>query len=174
MGVRKSRLTFWVMFVGLLAADQIVKWLMRANFAENQSATLIPHVLDLRLTFNKGIAFGQLQGYGVYLAPIAIIIAVGAAMYTYRQPKENGWIHAAMGLLASGALGNMIDRVFLGRVTDMFETRFIQFPVFNIADACITIAAAILVVKWGLEGLQKEPVDKPVETEPAQSHAIDL
>ncbi len=166
MGVTKSRFTFWFMFVGLLVADQVVKLLMRVNFAENQSATLIPGVMDLRLTFNKGIAFGQLQGFGVYLAPIAIVIAIGAGMYTYKHSKENGWIHVAMGLLASGALGNMIDRVFLGRVTDMFETRFVQFPVFNIADACITVAAAILIVKWGLEGLHKPEHVEPPAKEP--------
>lgn len=167
MGVSKSRFMFWLMFVGLLVADQVVKWGMRAKFNENQSATLIPGILDLRLTFNKGIAFGQLQGFGIYLAPIAIIIAIGAGVYTYRHAQESGWIHGAMGLLASGALGNMIDRVFLGRVTDMFETRFVQFPVFNVADACISVAAAILVVKWGLEGLQKPAHSESPGQDPA-------
>ena len=155
MGVAKSRLLFWTIFLGTLIGDQVIKWLMRTNFAESQSATLIPGVLDLRLTYNKGIAFGQLQGFGVYLAPVAIVIAIGAAVYTYKHAHESGWIHSAMGMLASGALGNMIDRVFLGRVTDMFETRFMKFPVFNFADACISVAAAVLVVKWTLESLQE-------------------
>ena len=162
MGVKSSRILFWALFIGFLIGDQVVKMLMRANFAIGETKTLIPGVLDLNLQFNKGIAFGQLQGFGVYLAPIAIVIAVGSAMYTYRNPKESSWSHAAMGLLASGALGNMIDRLFLGRVTDMFEFRFVNFPVFNVADACITIAAGILIVKWGFEGLhaKKEPEDE--------------
>lgn len=162
MGVRASRILFWSVFLGFLLGDQVVKLLMRLNFREEQSRTFIPGILDLNLQYNKGIAFGQLQGYGVYLAPIAIVIAVGAAMHTYRNPKDNAWSHAAMALLASGALGNMIDRLFLGRVTDMFETRFVRFPVFNVADACITVAAGILIVKWGLEGLRskEEPEDE--------------
>lgn len=153
MGVKSSRIFFWAIFLGTLGLDQIVKWLMRTNYGEGQSSTLIPGVLDLNLQFNKGIAFGKLQGYGVFLAPIAIVIAIGAAVYTYRHPKENGWGHFAMGLLASGALGNMVDRLVFGRVTDMFETRFMRFPVFNVADACITVAACILIVKWGFEGV---------------------
>jgi signal peptidase II len=165
MGVRASRLTFWVLFVGMLVIDQLVKLAMRANFSIGQSRTLIPGVLDLNLQYNEGIAFGKLQGFGIYLAPIAIVIAVGAIVFTYKHPQESGWAHASMGLLASGALGNMIDRVVLGRVTDMFETRFVKFPVFNVADSCITLAAAILIVKWGLEGLVRKdaPQDEPSE-----------
>lgn len=168
MGVKSSRILFWTLFIGLLVGDQVVKVFMRANFAEGQSATLIPGVLDLNLQYNMGIAFGKLQGFGVYLAPVAIVIAVGAAMYTHRHPKDSGWSHAAMGMLASGALGNMIDRLFLGRVTDMFETRFMSFPVFNVADACISVAAVILVVKWGLEGLHAKN-DPPADDVPSPS-----
>lgn len=173
MGVRSSRILFWAVFVGSLAADQVVKALMRLNFAENQSATLIPGILDLRLTYNKGIAFGQLQGFGVYLAPVAIVIAIGAAVYTYRHAKETAWIHGAMGLLASGALGNMIDRLFLGRVTDMFETRFVQFPVFNVADACISVAAAVLIVKWGFESFSKPHTEATAAASPERSSSPD-
>ena len=177
MGVRASRIFFWACFLGTLGLDQVVKWLMRTNYTEGQSSTLIPGVLDLNLQFNKGIAFGKLQGYGVFLAPIAIVLAIGAAVYTHKHPKENGWAHFAMGLLASGALGNMVDRLVFGRVTDMFETRFMRFPVFNVADACITVAACILIVKWGFEGVHPKASHAPdavpasdVATEPVEEH----
>lgn len=169
MTVRSSRVAFWSFFLGFVAIDQLVKWLMRANFAHGESRTLIPGVLDLNLQYNEGIAFGKLQGFGPYLAPIAIVIAVAAALYTYRHPKEHTVGHVAMGLLAGGALGNMIDRMALGRVTDMFEPRFVRFPVFNVADACITVAAAILFVKWGWEALR--PKSAPVDETPAEQTA---
>ncbi len=164
MRLKPSQILYWGCFLGLLAIDQIVKAQVRAHFAVGESRTLLPALLDLRLTYNEGIAFGKLQGFGVYLAPVAIVIAIFAGIYSARHPEESRWTHAAMGLLASGALGNMLDRIMWHRVTDMFEFRFVQFPVFNVADACITVAAAILIVKWGLEALH--PTHKPGPTPP--------
>jgi signal peptidase II len=168
----RSRWLFWGLFVGFLAIDQVVKFLARANFHEHETYPLWPGVFELTLTYNKGIAFGTLQGLGVYLSPVAILIAGGAAYYSFRNPKESAWIHAAMGLLASGAIGNLYDRIALGRVTDMFWIRAIDFPVFNIADACISVAAGILVIKWGMESFKKpaaEAAKIDPEPEPVSS-----
>jgi signal peptidase II len=151
----RSRWLFWGFFVGFLILDQIVKAWVRHAFNEHGGYPFWPGVFELTLTYNKGIAFGQLQGFGVFLSPIAVIIAAAAGYYSYRHPKEGNWTHVAMGLLASGALGNLYDRVVLHQVTDMFWLRCINFPVFNIADACISVAAGILVVKWTLEGFHK-------------------
>lgn len=151
----KSRVLFWGIFFGLLAIDQIVKFWVRSAFNEHGGYALWPNVFELTLTYNKGIAFGQFQGMGVYLSPIAILIAGAAAVYSHKNPKENTWVHVAMGLLASGALGNLYDRLFHGKVTDMFWFRAIDFPVFNVADACISVAAAILIVRWSFESLNK-------------------
>lgn len=131
--------------------DQIVKALTRLHIPLGGSGPdLVPRVLGLRHAENYGVAFGQLQGWGVYLAPVAIVIAIFAWRYSAKNPQEPRWIHVAMALLASGALGNMIDRVVRGKVTDMLELQFMNFPVFNIADACITVAALILLVTWSL------------------------
>ena len=66
-----------------------------------------------------------------------------------------------MGLLAAGALGNLYDRLVFGKVRDMFETRFVEFPVFNWADSCITVATAILILVWS-----KEAVDAKAKPHP--------
>jgi signal peptidase II len=164
---RDWRVAFWVLAVGLLVADQMVKLWARHSFPnEGASLTVIPNVFDLTLMYNRGIAFGMFQGAGVLLAPIAIAIALGAGYYSMKHRKESGWVHTAMALLASGAIGNLIDRIFLGKVTDMFQVRFFEFPIFNLADSCITVAAAILVVRWGLdwivgEGKSRKPVELP-------------
>ncbi len=161
-----TRTLFWGLALGSLVLDQVTKAMARMEFNEHQSIALIPNVLDLTLTFNRGIAFGMFQGMGVLLAPVAILIAAGAALYSHRHPNEHRWTHAAMALLAAGALGNLIDRLMLGKVTDMIWVRFIEFPVFNVADVCITIAGAILVVVWGLEGIRPKPA--PVVEPPAE------
>jgi signal peptidase II len=114
---------------------------------------------------NEGIAFGMLQGFGALLAPVAVIIAFATWLYSYRNPKESSWTHLAMGLLSGGAIGNLIDRLALGKVTDMFSIRVFEFPVFNVADSCISIAGAILVLRWTFEIAHT----KREEAEPAQA-----
>ena len=145
------RIVFWILAITLLIADQLIKAWARHALANDQSITVIRNVLDLTLTTNKGIAFGMFQGLGLLLAPVAIAIAVGAGMYSMRHREESPWIHVAMALLASGAIGNLYDRVFLRQVTDMFHIRAFEFPIFNLADSCITVAAAILIVRWTIE-----------------------
>lgn len=166
---------FWGVFLGTLALDQFTKWWVRVSLAEAESIGLPwPRVLEIKLVYNEGIAFGMFQGYGALLAPIAIIIAVLAGRHSLRHPEESVWIHTGMGLLASGSIGNLYDRIFLGKVTDMFWLRLSSitggrmsdFPVFNVADICITSAAVLLVVKWAGESKPKTHDDAP--TEPAQ------
>lgn len=132
---------------GLLVFDQVTKWLVRENLVEGQSVTVIPSVFDITLVYNRGIAFGLLQGAGILLAPLAIIVAIAAAVGYARSADKERWFRLGMVLLAAGAIGNLIDRVFLGgRVTDFVDIKIIH--VFNVADACITVAATILIVHW--------------------------
>lgn len=157
----RRRVLFWALLLGTLVLDQVVKsWARSAAdwTPGNTFFTLWPGVFELRLTFNEGIAFGWFQGGGVFLAPVAIAIAVGAVWYNLKNPLESKWAHASAALLASGALGNLYDRVINRRVTDMFYFRLIDFPVFNVADACITAAAVMLIISWVREALSPQPV----------------
>ena len=161
------RWLFWVLLIGLLILDQVVKsWSRHAadGFAGRTFVTLWPNVFELKLTFNEGIAFGWLQGGGIFLAPVAVAIAVGAIWYNLSHPYESRWAHASAALLASGALGNLYDRLVLHRVTDMFYFRLIDFPVFNVADACITVAACMLIISWIREAIYAQPTDPAPET----------
>ncbi len=134
----------------MLIADQAVKdWVRGAIPAHGSIHSLpLPGIFEITLQYNEGIAFGFFAGKGLLLSPVAIAIACGAAYYSFKNPKETWWTHIAMGLLASGALGNLYDRIVNGRVTDMFWFRAIQFPVFNVADSCITVATIMLIISW--------------------------
>jgi signal peptidase II len=158
MGVSQAR-TLWLgTFLFTIVLDQVIKALTRVYIPlGGHGPDLIPRILGIRHAENYGVAFGQLQGWGVYLAPIAIVIAYLAFRHSWKHPQESVWSHVAMGLLASGAIGNMIDRLARGKVTDMFEFQFVSFPVFNIADACISVAAAILLFVWGRAEKTAEP-----------------
>jgi signal peptidase II len=132
-----------------------------------------PGIFEFKLTFNEGVAFGLFQGAGKFLAPVAIAIALGAGWYAVKHPQESVMSQVAMGLLASGALGNLYDRMFLGRVTDMFWIRIIDFPVFNIADACITFATILLILIWWQDAMHsKSPSAAPQTVEEAPATVV--
>lgn len=135
--------------VGLILIDQLVKAWARgaADHVEGRSIfPLWPGVFELKLVYNHGVAFGLFQGAGIVFAPVALLIALAATWYSLKRPNEPTVHHVTAGLLTAGALGNLIDRLTMGKVTDMFWIRLIDFPVFNVADVCITVAGALLVL----------------------------
>ncbi len=155
---------FWILFVSMVVIDQLVKLWARhaADGVEHRDFLVIwPDVLHFSLNYNKGIAFGMLHGLGVLLAPVALGIVAFAGWHSHKHPNEPTLTHVTLGLLAGGAVGNLIDRIWLGKVTDMIWIKAINFPVFNVADMCITAAAILLVLKFG-----KDMWTHPQEAEP--------
>jgi signal peptidase II len=134
-----------------LAVDQISKAMVRAAMLEQQSVRLIPHVLHLTYVRNEGAAFGLFPGrQPVFIVTSALVLFVIAAFWRRTRPVQ--WpVVIALALVTAGAVGNLIDRVVLGYVTDFFEFGFFEFPVFNVADSCIFIGVAILMY-WILFG----------------------
>jgi len=160
---------FLTVLLTMLLVDQSVKEWVREVIPRGGSlsgAKPFPGVFEITLNYNQGIAFGLFQGRANLMTPIALIIAIGAAVYSLRNQHEGLLMHIAMGLLASGALGNLYDRLFDPRgVTDMFWFRLIDFPVFNVADACITVATILLIGSWWIDAVSKSKV-APIETQP--------
>ena len=153
------RRLFFVLSFSALALDQASKFWARtvAEGVEGRSIlALWPGVFEFKLVYNEGIAFGMLPGLGVWLAPIGVVIAGGAVWYSLKHPQESRATHVTMALLAAGAVGNLIDRLAYGRVTDMLWVRAIEFPVFNVADMCITFAGVMLALSAISELFRKE------------------
>ena len=146
---KKRGLLLALFMAAIVAADQITKALVRAKipfaaFAEDRP--LIPGVLGLTWVENEGAAWSMLSGMRwLFLALVAVFfIAVGVLIHKkwITRPAEL-WCLAAIG---GGALGNAADRALRGTVTDMLQTLFMRFPVFNLADCFITCGAAALIV----------------------------
>ncbi len=158
------RWVFGFITVVMIVIDQLVKAWARNTFSQNLAALQgkpFPGIFELTLTYNRGIAFGLFQGHGVMLTPVAIFMAAMAGFYSFKIPKGHLGIQIAMGLLAAGALGNLYDRLFEGRVTDLFYFRLINFPVFNVADACITVSAILLMILWTLDSSKSSSSNEP-------------
>ena len=157
----KSRLPlFWIIAISTLVLDQVVKQWVRSTLSVGEFWKGGPWhgVFEFTLTYNKGIAFGMFQGSQYFMAPVAILIAGIATYNVYRQPRTSTrWMVVALALLASGSIGNLVDRVTSDKgVTDMFLLRLSNitnqklgdFWVFNIADVCISIAMIMLAITW--------------------------
>lgn len=134
---------FLISIVALIAllADQLTKVFVRINFELGETkAWLFTYVQ------NRGSLFGIMQGSVIpliFLSVIALIILV----YYYPKLEDNKFIQSMYALLVAGIVGNMIDRIVLGYVVDFID--FKVWPVFNIADSCISVAIiALLLYFW--------------------------
>lgn len=95
---------------------------------------------------NTGMAFGLGQGRSAVFAVVAIVIVTGLAVYQSRLPAHHWWLRIALGLQAGGAIGNLVDRLRQGYVTDFLD--FQVWPVFNVADSAIFLG--VFVLAWHL------------------------
>lgn len=121
----------------MLALDRAAKlWLM------DTAQVLIPGVLALRPTRNTGMALGLFQGGSAVLAAVSVLLVL-LCLWLMRGVRATGLGRFSLALMAGGALGNLWDRLVLGSVQDMFEFLFVDFYIFNVADAGIVIGAAL-------------------------------
>ena len=142
------QLFLYLIFVaGIVGADQITKYLTVANIALGQDVPFLPGFLGLTYVQNTGAAFSSFEGMQWLFALIFAVFTAGV-IWEYRKQsfhlsRFEWWCLMAV---YGGGLGNMIDRVRLGYVVDMIETKFIRFPVFNVADCFITCGCIAMMV----------------------------
>ena len=113
-----------------------------------QPLILIPGALELTYLENRGAVWGLMQGWRVVFL-LATFLFLGILIWFYGKKRKDMTVltRVILALLFSGAVGNLIDRLFLGYVRDMIYFSLINFPVFNVADSAITISAALLVIE---------------------------
>jgi signal peptidase II len=138
-----------------IALDVVTKVAAVEFLADRDPVEVVPGVLDLTLVRNPGAAFGLGTGQTWLLSAIAIIV-VGVVLRMAGRLRDRGWA-LALGLLLGGAVGNLLDRLFRqpgpmrGHVIDFLQLP--NWPVFNLADSAICLAAA-LVVWRSLRGVE--------------------
>jgi len=135
----------------IVAADQLVKWLVLARFAPGEGLGLTGF-FNLVLVFNKGAAFSFLAREAGWQTPLLAAFALAAAaivsVLIFRNPQKD-LLCAALASILGGALGNLIDRLRFGHVVDFLDFHALgwHFPAFNVADSAITIGAALLILE---------------------------
>jgi signal peptidase II len=125
---------------GVLALDQLTKAIVRATLDRGEDAELILGI-DLTNVRNTGVAFGMLAGGGTLLTIVTLVALAGlAGFFVAYSHRAHAWIPT--GLLLGGALGNLLDRIRQGYVTDFIDLPW--WPAFNVADIAITFGVVAL------------------------------
>jgi len=133
----------------VIAVDRITKHIVRGHIGYLQSRTVIPGVLRLVHYTNTGVAFDFLSGAGPVVIVVEGLALLALIVYFARHPTRRGlWIPT--GLLVGGALGNLLDRLLNGSVTDFIK--FPHWPAFNVADISITLGVITLLIVVELSG----------------------
>lgn len=172
--VKDFALLFGVAGVSI-GLDQWTKWWVRENI--EYGGQWLPEWLSwlspyARLVhwYNSGAAFGIFQNGNLVFTILAFIV-IGAILFYYRQVEAEDWtLKLAMGLQLGGAAGNLIDRLLMGKVTDFISISV--FPVFNIADASISIGVAVLLLGVWLK--EREEKLKAAQIDPLVEPAADI
>lgn len=138
--------------------DRVSKWVVAAFLAPDKTQVVIPGVLNLTYVENKGAAFGMLQNQQWLFILVTCVVIIGIGYVLIKQPPKHVSGRIGLPLLMAGAIGNLIDRIFVGYVVDFIDFHIIQFYVFNVADICVTISA-FLVGYYLLFAMDKEKLD---------------
>jgi signal peptidase II len=133
-------------------ADQIVKALIVATVPVYQTIPVIPGFFNLTHIYNPGGAFGFLSGSPSVLRHafflISSVVAMGLILFLYaKTPPGQGWLEVGLSLIMGGAIGNILDRIRIGKVIDFLDLyiKDLHWPAFNVADSAITIGIGFFI-----------------------------
>ena len=130
----------------LVVCDQLVKYWIVSNLSLGEAMNVIPNVFSLTYYQNSGAAWSILQGQMWFFAIVTFVAVPLCIWLLWKNRRGSKFYSLALGLVIAGALGNFIDRMRLGYVVDMFQTDFINFPIFNVADMCLTIGVVMVFI----------------------------
>jgi signal peptidase II len=152
--------------VAVIASDRLTKWAVMQTMHPGESIEVVPGFFALTYVRNPGAAFGMFAGSPLrepLLIAVALAAVVGLAWLLSQTPASRVWERAAAGAIIGGALGNLYDRFAYGSVVDFVDVYVGEWhwPAFNVADSCITVGVAVLL----LSSLRKPDGDDAPATE---------
>ncbi|WP_066684051.1 signal peptidase II [Christensenella intestinihominis] len=140
-----------LLIAAIVIGDQIAKYFTVTNLPVGGSVTFIPGFMDFTHVRNTGAAFSLFSNGTWLLALLSAVMAVVVIflLFKYKKQANSKLFNIAMAFIAGGAIGNLIDRIVQGYVTDMMQFSFVNFAVFNVADCFVTFGAVMLGI-WVL------------------------
>jgi signal peptidase II len=141
----KSMVIFCLTALGVFVLDRITKMLAVAGLSFGANVTVVPGVLEWRLTSNSGIALGLLSGNAIAAMVLPVLVAL-AGWLVFRRYRFTRFTYAATALVVGGFLSNLLDRLLLGYVLDMVYFPWMPWYICNLADIAICVGVAMLIV----------------------------
>lgn len=151
MTIATPQLNWLWLSLGVVIFDQFTKQIAEAQLSLHQAINVMPY-FDWYLTYNTGAAFSLLADAGGwqrwFFTVIAIVVSAVLVQWIRKLSREDRLTALSLSLILGGAIGNLIDRILLGHVIDYIQVWLgsYPFPAFNIADAAISVGAALLIL----------------------------
>ena len=143
-----------------IALDQWIKYLVETRLALREQVDILPF-LALYRTYNTGVAFSMFSSFGDTGLIVVSLAVIAFVLYLAGRSARDQWLaRIGFALIVGGAIGNLIDRTIYGHVIDyiLFHTPVWSFAVFNLADAFITIGAAVVLLEEFLDWRRQRAV----------------
>jgi len=143
---------WYILSVSVAIIDQLTKYAVTQNFLYGAHENVFPG-LNLLLIHNTGAAFSFLSDAGGWqrwlFLTISLVVSIVLVVWLYRLKKPQFFLSLSLALVLGGAIGNLYDRIFLGYVIDFVDVYYKNYhwPVFNVADASITLGAVFLLLE---------------------------
>jgi signal peptidase II len=176
--VHRARLRHNLLFLGvsalILGLDQATKELVRATLERGEFWPNADWPVRLHYVTNTGAAFGILKDQTGFLILTSVIGLAAILLYYRYPPSDHFLVPIALGMMLGGAVGNLLDRIRLGRVTDFID--FPLWPAFNVADASIVVAVIVLIGAYGPLRPQRSmptPEPRPPSLDPREDPGAD-
>ncbi len=155
---RRSHRRFIALAAAIVLFDQITKVILRETLALGEREWLAEFFAFSHIA-NDGGAFGFFGGQNTVLAVSAVVAIAVVAIYYFFPPMDHWLVRSGLALILGGAVGNLLDRLYQGHVTDFID--FIHFPAFNVADAAINVGVAAIVIALLFSDLLKRNPRSP-------------
>ena len=142
----KKHISCLIMIVLIIIFDRVTKYFAVKNLYGGDIVNFIPGVVQFRYAENTGMAFSMLSGARWIFILVTVVACFGVLYYMLSNRCKSLWLYWSLGVVVSGGIGNLVDRIMQGYVVDFIEPTFVDFAVFNIADCAVTCGAVSLVI----------------------------
>ena len=135
-----------IVIAALAGLDQLIKFLVLTNIKPQNAVPVIDGIIRFRYVENTGAAFSMLSDNTWILSIVTGVLIIGIIVYLILGKSSSKLETVSLVMIASGGIGNLIDRIFRGFVVDFIEYLFMDWGVFNFADILVTVGAVLLVI----------------------------
>lgn len=132
--------------VAVIIIDQITKVIVRNGLAIGDTVKFIPWFIEFTHIENEGAAWGMFSEHRWVFMILSSVAIIGMTVFLCKYYKRSRLLNIGIAMVLGGGIGNMIDRIAFGKVTDFLHFTFVDFPVFNAADSFVCIGAAVIAV----------------------------